>query len=203
MNQSKLDEGVAILSDLNIQFTVNKILKDIDVPISEEEIDYYVKNHKPSTAQIRLVNGYYTKYFGSYTDLNLLQRRTYIKLMLIMKKRLLLELGYNINKDGQIHHAALPYMLSGNVAEKVSNRTIRNNRFTTKIEESYMYQDLIHNKYQLLGYIKPDELMNTLSSMINTRFTYVTYEYPEMLGQEIIYSDDKISDELLVFLDKI
>jgi hypothetical protein len=64
-----------------------------------------------------------------------------------------------------------------------------------------MYQDLIRDKYYLLESIKPDAVLQLLSSIINTRFTYVTYEYQDLLGVEITYSEDKIADELLFFLN--
>lgn len=200
MNQNKLDEGSVILSDLNIQLTIERIRKRIDVPISEEEIQYYMINHHASKVQIQLVYAYYTKYFGTYRDLNLLTRRQYTILLLLLKKKLLIDLGYEKDEEGHIHYACLPYLLTGNLSDKVNTRIIRNNKFIAKIEESYMYQDLIHNKYRLLECLKPDAILSLLSSIINTRFTYVTYEYQELLGTEITYSEDKIADELLFFL---
>lgn len=203
MNASKIDEGSVIMSDLNIQLTIDRIRKQIDIPITEEEIQYYMINHHPSKIQIQLVYAYYTKYFGSYRDLNLLTRKQYITLLLLLKKKLLLDLGYEKDEDGEIHYASLPYLLTGNLTDKVNTRIIRNNKFIAKIEESYMYQNLIENKYRLLGFLKPDAVLSLLSSIINTRFTYVTYEYPDLLGTEIFYSEDKISDELLFFLSSI
>ena len=43
MNANKIDEGKGILSDLNIDLTMKKIRKIIDVPITEEEILYYTE----------------------------------------------------------------------------------------------------------------------------------------------------------------
>lgn len=203
MNASKIDEGSVIMSDLNIELTINRIKRQIDIPITDEEINYYMVNHHPSKIQIQLVYAYYTKYFGSYRDLNLLTRKQYITLLLLLKKKLLLDLGYEEDEDGELHYASLPYLLTGNLSDKVNTRIIRNNKFIAKIEESYMYQNLIENKYRLLGYLKPDAIISLLSSIINTRFTYVTYEYPELIGTEILYSEDKISDELLFFLSSI
>jgi hypothetical protein len=59
------------------------------------------------------------------------------------------------------------------------------------------------SKYKFLNEIKPDYIMGVLSTLINTRFSYVTYENPDLLGKEIEYSEDKISDELLNFLSSI
>lgn len=199
MNQNKLDEGNSILSDLNIKYTIARIRKIIDIPVTEEEIDYYAKNQSPSPIQIKLITSYYTKYFGSYNDLNLLTRRQYILLMLLLKKRLLLELGFSPDSD-KIYHASLPYILTGNLSDKINTRIIRNNNFIAKIEENYAYHDLIYNRYRLLGSIKPEEILQLLSTVINSRFTYVTYEHPDLLGTEILYDEDRIGDELTYFL---
>ena len=203
MNANKIDEGSVRMSDLNIELTIERIKKQIDIPLSEEEIQYYIKYHKPSKLQIQLVYAWYTKYFSSYRDLNLLTRRQYIILLLLLKKKLLLDLGYETDESGELHYASLPYLLTGNLSDKVNTRIIRNNKFVMKIEENYMYKNLIENKYKMLNYLKPDAILSLLSSIINTRFTYVTYEYPELLDTEIFYSEDKISDELLFFLSSI
>ena len=63
-----------------------------------------------------------------------------------------------------------------------------------------MYQQLVEKKYKHLQELKKDYILQVLSSIINTNFTYVVYEEPEMLGKPIVYNEDKISDELLFFL---
>ena len=147
--------------------------------------------------------GYYSKYFGGYRDLQLLTRRDYIILLLLLKKKLLIELGYEEDDAGNIHYASLPYILTGNLTDKVNTRIIRNNRFIAKLEESSMYQNLMQNKYRLLDSIKPEEIKKKLSNIVNTRFTYVAYEHQELIGVEIKYPEDKITDELLFFLNCI
>ena len=203
MNSMKIDEGIIVMADLNIELTIKRIRRLIDIELTPEEIQYYMYNHHPSPLQIRLVYAYYTKHFNSYRDLNLLTRKQYIILLLILKKKLLLELGYDKDEPGKIHYASLPYILTGNVMERVNTRIIRNNKFIAKLEENYMYQDLIKQKYNLLQYIKPDEIITMISQFNNTRFSYVTYEYPELLDTEIYYSEDKITDELLFFLNSL
>ena len=201
MNLTKLDEGITTFADINIEKTIERIQRIMGISISQEEIDYYRYNQYPSPIQIQLINSYFTKYFGAYRDLNLLTRRQYIILMLLLKKKLLKELGFENNDE--IYQAALPYILTGNLESKVNTRLIRNNRFISKIEESYLYQNLINNKYAYLQQIKPDYILSLVSSLINTKFSYVTYENTDLLGQEIEYSEDMISDELLFFLNSI
>ena len=203
MNSNKLDEGSIVLTDLNIKLTTDRLSKMIDIPITEDEIKFYMVNHKPSKEQQQMVHAYYAKYFGSYKDLNLLNRHDYMKLLLLLKNKLLIDLGYDEDEKGNIYSAVLPYILTGNVKDKVSNRLIRNNKLITKIEESYLYQDLIHNKYKMLESISPDYILTLISSIMNSKFTYVTYENQSLCGTEIVYNEDKIADELLFFLNNI
>ena len=203
MNQTKLDEGVIILADMNIKLTTKRIEEMLDFYVSPMELEYYTKNFKPSKTQIELVQAYLTKFFGSYRDLNLLPRQDYIHLLLLIKKKLLMDLGYMEQESGKIYLAVLPYLLTANLSDKVNTRVIRNSKFVSKIEESYMYQNLINKKYRLLECIKPGYIMGILSSMVNTRFTYCVYEYPELLGEEITYNENKILDELLFLLNQI
>lgn len=203
MNMQKIDEGILALSDTNIKTGVQRICKMLDVEITQDEIDYYKKYHKPNKIQVQLVNSYYSKYLGGYRDLNLLNREEYITLLLLLKKRLLLESGYSTRESEVVETAKLPYILTGNVGAKINTRIIRNNKFISKIHESYLYQDLINNKYKLLHEIKPDYIISLLSTIINTTFTYVCYEDHSVLGKEIEYSEDKISDEALFFLRNI
>ena len=95
------------------------------------------------------------------------------------------------------------YLLTGNLIDRVNTRIIRNSKFLIKVENNSMYNELITKKYNLLNYIKPDAIKELLSIVINTKFSYVVYEYPDLLGAEIEYYEDKISDELLFFLNSI
>ena len=203
MNSNKIDEGSVTMSDINIRMTIDRIKRLFDVPVTEEEIQYFMVNHKPTKIQTQLVYSFYAKYFGSYRDLYLLTRHDYMLLLLILKKKLLLELGFDGKEEGTTYYASLPYILTGNLEDKLNTRVIRNSKFLAKIEESYIYEDLDKNKYNLLKEIDSDALLSILSSIINSRFTYVSYEFPELLGQEILFSDDKIADELLFFLNSI
>lgn len=203
MNMSKVDEGTITMVDINIKHTIERIKRIIDVPISPEEHAYYRINHNPSKTQIKLVFAFYAKYFGSIRDLNLLTMNDYITLVLLLKKKLLVELGFETDEDGTTHQAALPYILTGNLMDKLNTRIIRNNKFISKVEKSYLYQDLINNKFKYLQEIDPDFIISLLSTLINSKFTYVAYEAPEMLNTEIQYSEDKIADELLFFLHTI
>ena len=202
MNLQKIDEGLVILADMNIKTELKRILRDNDFEISDDEIDYYIKYHNPSDLQVQLVYSYWGKHFGAYRNTNLINRREYIILLLILKKRLLAQAGCDKN-SGFTECAKLPYLLTGNLEDKVNTRIIRNNKFVSKINESYLYEKLKNKKYSNLFMIKPDYILSLLSQVINTTFTYVVYEDKDLLGKKIEYNEDKISDELLFFLNSI
>ena len=188
MNLSKIDEGITIMADLNIPLTIDYLKKRFDVEVTEEEIDYYIKNHCPDNIQIQLVLSFFAKYFGSYRDLNLLRRRDYITLMLLLKKKLTVELGYTEPcEEGEIRPIALPYIISGNSAEHINTRVIRNIKFTQKLEETYTFQKLQEDNHKYLNFIKPNYDLQMISTLINTRYTYVEYENQSLLGKDITY----------------
>ena len=201
MNLTKIDEGKIIMAEVNLDMTIERLNRMIDVDISEEEIAYYRKHMNPHKLQIQLIYSYFAKYFGGYEDLNLAIRKDYIRLALKLKKKLLIDAGYDKSEYGKIHQTAIPYILTGNFEDEMSTRTIRNSKFLALINDSYLWQNLIDNKYRLLEEEKPGYILQLLSKFINTRFSYVVYEKPEMLGQDIQYSDVKIADELLFFLN--
>jgi hypothetical protein len=203
MNTTKIDEGIVIMADINVDMTTKRLFKQFDIEVSNEELKYYCDNFTPSKLQMDLVQAYLAKYFKSYIDLTLLSMNDYIRLLLIIKKKLLMELGFEDEKKGELYYAVLPYLLTGNLSEKVSTRIIRNTKFVEKIEASSKYQKLVTGEYRYLEEIKPGYIMSILSQAINTRYTYCVYEYPEILGEEIVYPEDKICDELLFYLGSI
>lgn len=231
MNLSKIDEGITIMSDINIPMTIEYLKRRFDIQIDPAEVDFYIKHHKPQEIQIQLVRSFFAKYFGSYRDLHLCTRRDYITLMLLLKKKLMIELGYDeesdeselamndnesneteeitdeegnvIKTDNYMRPVALPYIICGNLSDHINTRVIRNIKFTEKVESSYTFQKLQEENHKYLNFIKPNYDMQLISSLINTRFTYVEYKHPELLDMEITYSDDKIADEILFFLASV
>lgn len=203
MNLSKIDEGLLNLADENIARSMEIIRDNISMEIPEDEIEYMIQNQSPSELQVTLIRSYFGKYFGEMRDLNLLTRYEFVVLELLLKRVLLVENGETGEDGYMVSNAVLPYILTGNVSERVNTRVIRNQKFSSKIEESYLYQKLIQQKYSYLNSIRENIILQMLSALINTNFTYVTYENQELTGQLIVYSDDQISDELLFFLNSI
>lgn len=200
MALKKKDEGILILSDINAKSTISYMKSLIDIEIKPDEIEYYIKNHKPNPLQIDLVYKYYSKFFGGYRDLNRLSREEYITLMLLLKKKMIIESGCRLDDKESVNLAKLPYVITGNIGDKISSRLVKNSKFISKLESNYIYQDLVKNKYKYICEINPNFIISKISPFINTEFTYIVYEQPELLGKKIEYTEDKITDELLFFI---
>ena len=195
MHLDKYDEGSVLLADLNIDMTIRRIREMVDIPISEEEIDYQMRHMDFSDIQTEYIRAFYARYFGNYSDLALIPKRDMVILTLIMKKILLIDLGYDVDSQS-IKYAALPYILSGNLEDRIVNRMVRNSKFIESLENSYKYQRLVNEDYKMLQEIdgKNDFIKSRLSTIINTKFSYVAYEAPELLGKEILYDESQIAD---------
>ena len=201
MNLSKMDKGILVMSEVNIKDTIRRLREQYGVAISEEEIDYYIKHQKPSDIQTHLMRSLYTKEFMSYRDQYIVPNRQSTILKIILKKRLIADAVCSPNKE--FDDVVLPYILTGNVSGKVNTRMVRNSKLLAKIEEDSDYQYLVNYKYKELEELEPGYIKSLLSTFIYTKFTYVCYEAPELLGVEINAPEDQICHELIQYLKMV
>jgi hypothetical protein len=204
MNLTKIDKGIIDLSEINKEDTIRRLLKNNDVPISDDELDYYKMNQKSSDIQTHLIRSFYSRDFMSYRDQFLIPREESYVMLLLLKKKLILDAGYLDLAKEEVHsNVVLPYILTGNVSGKVNNRMVRNSKLLSKIEEDADYIYLVTKKYKELEELKPGYIKAILSTFIYTKFTYVCYEEPSLTGQEIVAPEDQICHELIQFLKAI
>lgn len=194
MNSTKIDESIVILSDINISHAIKMLERQTNIKVTNDEIDFYKNNMNNITQfQSSLVMYFFAKYFNGFRDLHMLTRRQYLKLLIIMKKRL--------QYQGFIY---LPQLITANIEGKINNRTIRNNKFFQKIASSAIYEDLLTNKYSTLIERGNDNIViSILSKLINSKFSVVDYDNPDKLGEMIEVDADLLSDEYINFLDQI
>lgn len=192
MSFNKIDESISILSECNIERVLNKIEKMNRIHISEDELNFYLTNHKPSAFQVTLVKYYYAKYFNGYRDLKMLKEEEYIKLLITLKRRL--------QAQGDIY---LPQILTGNIEGKLNTRTIQNRKFIDKIQTTVLYRQLIDKFEYLIDLKENNIILNTLSTILNTSFSIVEYNNPEKLGEKLDVVADIVSPETLEFLNQI
>ena len=58
MNATKIDEGIVIMADINVDMTTKRLFKQFDIEVSDEELKYYYDNFTPSKLQMDLVQAY-------------------------------------------------------------------------------------------------------------------------------------------------
>lgn len=193
MAGSKLDESMVILSSINTKNSIKRLLKQMRVLITDEEIEFYKKHYKVNYFQSQLVLYFYAKYFGGFRDLHLLNKTQYITLLILLKRRLQI--------FGNVY---LPQLLTGNIVGKLNTRTIRNDKFISKVKSSDLFEQLMEGKFNTVNEIgKSDIIINRLSILLNTTFTFVDYDHPELLGEKIEVNSDMLCDEFLNYLNQI
>lgn len=200
MNIKKVDEGKALYAKLNAVCTIDTIRNIFDIPVEPGEVKYMQDNWHPDRLQIKLIYTFFARYFGNYRDTNLVSRYNFFYLALLLKKKLLVESGWDTTDTGIMSYVALPYILTGNLEGKMNSRVIRNNKYMSKIDEEIHYRQLCEDEYSVLLEIHPEEIKTIISTFINSRFTYVTPEDPDLTGSEIAHSEDKIGSETIFFL---
>ena len=176
--------------------------KECDVPITEEELEYYRKHRKPSDMVTQLIRSRFAKEFMSYRDQYIVPGRDALEMLLRLKKQLIFEAGY---RDGKEHneYVILPYILTGNISGKVNHRIIRTSKMLARIEENPDYQQLITNKYREVEELYPGFTKEFISKFLYTKFTFVCYERPELTGQEIPVNEDQLCNELIQYMKGI
>lgn len=199
MNMSKLDEGALILSEINAEDSYRRLLGDVGISVSDEEIDYYMDNLHIQPFQVMFMRNFYASCFGNLRDIQHLPRRDQYRLFIILKKYLIERAGYNPDKF-RGEQCPLAYILTGNMGVKVNNRIIRNNRFNLSLDENESFRYMLNVKYRVLSELRPDELRRLVSSFVTTPFTYVCYEKPEQTGKEIVFQDYEVSEEIISFI---
>ena len=193
MNMSKIDESLIILSEINIKNTINKIKTRFNITVDKDELNFYMKYHRINKFLMQIVHAYYAKFFEGYNDLLMLTKSQYVELLIILKKKLIY--------DGFVF---LPQIITGNIQSRLNSRVIQNNKFISRLESSALYKELLEDKFAAVIELKGENIIiNLLSNIINTKFTFVDYVMDNKLDEVIDINQNTLSDEFLKFLSEI
>ena len=191
MKTYRVNDGNNIIEQANIELALNKIAVRFNIHISNEQLDWYNANITTINPLAKyFVTYFYQNFFGESSFIDLLDRRTTIKLMLIMKFFLELK-GFKI----------IPQIVTASmVIEKES--FIKNRKFNDKFENSQINNEIIANKFSYIKEItgKDDIIKKYVSSIINSTFTAVD-ESPRING--LVFNNlkqDDVIDEFCQFL---
>lgn len=202
MNISKMDEGKGLLAQLNADLTTEYIKKMIDINIDEDEFIYLKRYYKPTDLQISLICAYYAGYYGNIRDTALVTADNFIYLALLLKKKLLIEAGWEEGDDKPIINCFLPYVLTGKFEGRSNNRIMSSDKYLNKLVNDPYYRNLANGEYSLLLEIDPDRIKDIVKEIATTNFSYITPENKELLGTPILYTEDQIGSEIIQLLNQ-
>lgn len=194
MANYKIDESNSIINDINNANVLEDLKRRFNVPVTEEELDFYSKNCNLNQITQFLLHSFYSKYFKSSEAIYILNRKDTILLLVMMKKYLHLK--------GMV---LLSQICTANVKGKFKENIIKNSKFIEKMKATSVYQNIIQTKFRYLYELDPkdDKILRKLSTIINSTFIFVDFD-PSINGIE--YNDintDVIVDEFLLFLSII
>lgn len=169
----RVDESNMILNDVNIKRVYAKLLKQFDIPIGEDEMEFYWETIKFNPLSQMILHTFYSKFFDDSVSIQLLSREQSITLLILLKKFLQLK-----------GHVVLPQICTARLKGKYKESVIKNCKFIEKYKTSDIYPE-IEEKFKYAREVSnepPDIIM--LSTMINSSFTWVDYD-PEVNGMVV------------------
>ena len=193
MTVSRIDLSNVIICNVNKKTVIEKLKKSLKLNIDEKEKAYYKKHYKPSEFQMEMIKLYFAKYFNGFVEMSSLTSDEFSTLVIIMK--------YKMQSEG---YKYLQHMIIGHMLDKNVTKTMRSHKFIDKIEQSSTYKRLVEKKYRKLLKLKGDRIiLDKLSLLLKTKFSFIDYNNKKMLGKPIEINEDMVCDEFLLFLSNI
>ena len=193
MSMLRTDLTDIVISTVNKETVLNNLQQSLKVEISDEEIRFYKKYYKPTDFQMELIKLYFAKYFNGFSEMESLSSEQFVRLVILMK--------YKMQSQG---YKYMQHLIVGQMLDKMTNKSMRSIKFVDKIEQSDRYKRLVEKKYSKLLKLKgPRVILDILSIILKTKFTFVDYRNQDLLGRTIDIDEDLVSDEFLLFLGNI
>lgn len=193
MTVSRIDVSNVIICNVNKKTVIEKLKDALKIDIDEKEKNFYKKHYKPTEFQIEMIKLYFVKYFNGFIEMSSLTADEFTTLVVIMK--------YKMQGEG---YKYLQHMIIGHMLDKNPTKTMRSHKFVDKIEQSSTYKRLVKKKYKKLLKLKGDRIiLDKLSLLLKTKFSFIDYNNKKALGQQIEIDDNIVCDEFLIFLSNI
>ena len=185
-NSARVSDLDVIISSLNINTTINKIMKDYNIYPEKEELDYY-KEHLHNYYFSDILLQFFSKYFGGYYDLRSISKKKYLKLLVIFK-HIMSSIGFIY-----IHQ-----IMTGNLSDTIKRRKISNKQLE-KIQNSKKFQKLMEQYDQGID-PNNNPILRNIAMLINTPIEYCDYYMQDKEGEEIKADIEVVADEYIRFL---
>lgn len=164
MSISRVDESNQLVNETNTEYVMNDIRTRFNIPVTQEEIDFYNGRMRFNSLSQSLLHTFFSKYFYDSNAIRLLDRPLAVELSIYLKKYLQLR--------GMI---ILPQILTARVRGKFKDACIKNTKFLEKFTQSSVYQHIISEKYRYIRELgmKEDPIVKNMSTMINSTFDLI------------------------------
>lgn len=197
MNAAKIDETIIVISSLNIKRVIDNIQREMQIEITEDEIQFYTKYYKINKNQVEIVNYFYAKMFNGFLDLSLLTKRQYLTLVILLKRRFLI-----------MNMKYIAQLITGNAVGRIISRPISNQKILESLNNTPMYTEICENKFNLVKKLNNSDseyskILSLMSSLISTKYTLLDYSSPELMDKEIIIDHTVLREEFLNLLNII
>jgi hypothetical protein len=195
-SKMKLNEEYVITCTMDMNNLTKDLFKRYESEISPEELDYYRRNLKPSRLHQLMIEIYFFNFTSSASEFALLRNMDWYKLLLIMRKDIMRR--FNVTKDTLLD-SSLILLLTSNIEETpVGEKMYIKDTKYLKDNETYNY--LIDHYYSTIVSINEDIIKKFLITFVNSKYTFVLYEHPELFGEEVSMNKRDLIDRLLDFL---
>lgn len=195
-SKMKVNEEYTITCAMDMRNLVTNLFKKYENDITAEEIEYYRKNLKPSRLQQLMIEIYFFNYTSSSSEFALLKNIDWYKLLLVMRKDIMHR--FNINKDTLLDSMLL-LILTANIEETPVGEKVyvKDTKF---LEKDTDYNLLVDKYYSTIVDMNPDILKKFLITFANSKYKFVLYEEPDLLGQDITINKRELMTSILNFL---
>lgn len=195
-SKMKINEEHVTISTLDMHQIVDRLFKKYEKGITNEELEYYRRNLKPSRLHQLMIEIYFFKYVGSSQEFSLLRNIDWYKLLLCMRNDILHRFG--IKKD-MILDAALPLIITSNIEENpVGDKTYMKD--LKYLADHEVFNKLENNYYRAVTAINDEAIKKLLITFANSKYTFVLYEQPDFIGKDVEINKRQLIDEILTFL---
>ena len=197
INTARIDEGIIIINEVNIEMTINKLIKKYNLNIPKKELEYYFDNLKKNELQEHILCNYFGKDLGNADCIYFCDRKQYITLLIILK-HILMNNGFTI----------LPEIIVGNI-NNINEKSTLGKKVLVDIITDKEFEDLQSNKYNFTenNTKDPDKqsmIIRLAANILNNKFMYGSYENKDKIEEEIEISNKNIlKKEILDFTDLI
>ena len=204
MNLSKIDRGIVDLARINMENVMDQIDDEINGSISDEELEFYLDNWKPTNTQVMMIRSHYASRFISYRDEAMINKEQFTNMAILLTKKMCYS---NKNQKKQKNkYQYLPTLLLANAIGNLNRKPTRTKWMDDKLDSDERYYELIHGKYDRLEQLHPGIIRDIINCFVNQAFAFNIYGADELNGKKILLDEqqqNQLIDELVHFLEDI